>query len=331
MTLLTKYDEKVSTKFGVEPINRSLEELFQKGCIVVDKDCGPTSHKTVEHIKAVLNIEKAGHSGTLDPQVSGVLVVGLEKATRLMEYILMSDKEYVCVMYIHKEVSDDELEEVLEQFRGEIEQIPPIVSAVKRRPRKRMIYSLDVLEKSEDNKYVLFKVRCERGTYIRKLCTDIGEKLGVNAQMVELRRTKAGPKSENDNIISVDKLACLIELYNSQEVQEDDKKKQKVETEIRTYVRPMEELLDEFKPVIVRDSAVYAIANGADLAIPGILKYDDSIEIGDEVKLLTGRGELIAMGTAFLPSKNITKKDKGAAIKTNKVFMEKTYYPNNWF
>lgn len=328
MTLLTKFDEKVSTKFGVEPENRTFEELFDKGCIVVDKDCGPTSHKTVEHIKDILQIEKAGHSGTLDPQVSGVLVVGLGKATRLMEYMLMSDKEYVCVMFIHKPVTNEELDEVLEQFRGQIEQIPPIISAVKRRPRKRMIYSLDVIETEKDNQYVLFKVRCERGTYIRKLCTDIGEKLGVNAQMIELRRTKAGPKSENDNLISADKLKCLIELHKTLE---EDNEKKKIENEIRKFIRPMEELLDEFKPVYVRDSAVYAIANGADLAIPGILQFDDSIEIGDEVKLLTGRGELIAMGTAFLSSKDIEKKKKGAAIKTNKVFMEKTRYPTQWF
>ncbi len=331
MTLLTKYDEKVSTKFGVEPQNRNINELLKKGCIVIDKDCGPTSHKTVEHIKSVLNIEKAGHSGTLDPQVSGVLIVGLDRATRLMEYMLMSDKEYVCVMFVHKPVSTEELNSVLEEFRGEIEQIPPIVSAVKRRARKRTIYSLDVLETEQDNQYVLFKVRCERGTYIRKLCTDIGEKLGVNAQMVELRRTKAGPKDENNNMISADKLACLFEIYRSDEIQKDEEKKIKIETEIKTFIRPMEELLNEFKPVIVRDSAVYAIANGADLAIPGILKFDDSINIGDEIKLLTGRGELIAMGTAFLSSKDISKKNKGAAIKTNKVFMEKTYYPNNWF
>ena len=328
MTMITKCNDPVSKKYGINPHNRTFEELLEKGYIVIDKDCGPTSHKTVEHVKEILNCEKAGHSGTLDPLVSGVLVVGLQKATRLMEYMLKSDKEYVCLVFIHKPVSDKKLNEVINQFIGKIEQLPPIISAVKRQLRTRTIYSIDVLEKKQDNQYVLFKVRCERGTYIRKLCTDIGLKLGVNAQMIELRRIKAGPKSEQNSLISVDTLKCLYELYISEK---DEESKYKIEQELRTFIRPMEELLEEFKAVIVRDSAVYSIANGADLAIPGVLQVDDSIEVGDEVKLLTQKGELIAMGVAYVSSKNILKKDKGAAIKTQKVFIEKDKYPKTWF
>lgn len=328
MVLVTKFNDKLSEKFGVEPHKRELHDLLDKGCIVIDKDCGPTSHKTVENVKHVLQIEKAGHSGTLDPMVSGVLVVGLGRATRLMEYMLKSDKEYICVMFVHKPVTNDELEEVFEQFRGIIEQTPPIISAVKRRPRKRTIYKLEIIETQKDNQYVLFRVRCQHGTYIRKLCTDIGEKLGCNAQMIELRRTKAGPKTEEDNMVGVDKLQSLFDLYNNEK---DESQKLIFEQEIRTYIKPMEELLHDFKQVIVRDSAVYAVANGADLATPGILQADDEIEMGEEIKLMTTKGELIAMGTAFMSGKEMIKKDKGAAIQTSKVFMEKTYYPSNWF
>ena len=326
--MITKFDDEISLKFGVGPENRSFKDLLDKGCIVVDKDCGPTSHKTVENIKHVLKIDKAGHSGTLDPQVSGVLVVGLGRATRLMEYMLKSNKEYVCVMFVHKPVTNQELEDVFEQFRGEIEQVPPIVSAVKRQARKRMIYELEIVEREQDNQYILFRVKCQHGTYIRKLCTDIGLQLGVNAQMVELRRTKAGPKTENDSMISVDKLQSLMDLYqNSKEEQEC----QIFEQELRKYILPMEHLLDDFKYVIVRDSAVNSVSNGSDLGVPGILQVDERIELGEEIALMTGRGELIAMGVAFMSGKDMVKKNKGAAIKTHKVFMDKGYYPKSWF
>lgn len=323
--ILTKKNEK-SSKFGQIPSERTITDLLDKGVIIIDKDAGPTSHQTVDYLKKILKLEKAGHSGTLDPAVTGVLVTGLGRATRLMEYMLKSNKEYVCLMYVHKPITNEQVKDALKKFTGKIMQTPPVVSAVKRQEREREIYYIDLLDTDENNQNILFRVGCQHGTYIRKLCSDMGEYLGVGAQMKELRRTKAGPFKEIDNSIGLDKLRNLYELYQ----EATGKEKETYETELRKYLRPMEEALADFNKVYVRDSAVDSICHGADLAIPGISKLNDGIELGEEIAMMTLKGELIGMGVAYLTSKDVMKKKKGAFIKTNKVFMDVGTYPQQW-
>lgn len=324
--LLIKHNEKPSSKFGKDPKNQNFKSLIQNGYILIDKDSGPTSHQSLNSLKKILNLEKAGHSGTLDPKVTGLLVCGLENATRLMEYMLKSDKEYVCLMYVHKPILKEEILKIFKEFTGKIKQIPPIISAVKREEREREIYSIKLLEIT-NSQNVLFKVKCQHGTYIRKLCTDIGEKLGFGAQMKELRRTKAGGFKEEDNIISLDKLRNLYVLYeNSNNLSE----KQIFEKHLRKYIKPYEELLKDFKKVYVRNSAVSSICCGSDLAIPGVAKLEKNITIGQEVGLFTTRDELIGVGISFLNSEDVIKKNKGAFVKIKKVFMNKETYPKKW-
>jgi len=308
------------------PINRTIDELLSTGVVVVDKDAGPTSHQCTDSFKKILNIEKAGHSGTLDPKVTGVLVIGLDRATRLMEYMLKSNKEYVCLMYVHKPVSDEDLKKALEKFTGKIMQLPPRISAVKRQLREREVYYLDLLDTDKDNQEVLFKIGCQHGTYIRKICSDIGDFLGTKAQMKELRRTKAGPFMEGETMIGLDKLRNLYELYNESE----GKEKYVFEKELRKYLRPMEEALKDFRKVYVKDNAINSICHGADLAIPGLSEFDSDIEMGEEIAMMSLKGELIGMGTAFLDSKDVMKKKKGAFVKTSKVFMDVGVYPDVW-
>ncbi len=134
--------------------------------------------------------------GTLcreDPIVTGVLPVALEDATKVVQAFLHSGKEYICLMLLHDEISDGELSRVLEEFNGEIHQKPPLRASVKRESRKRTIYYLDMIER--DANRVLLRIGCQAGTYIRKLCSDIGDILGVGAHMQELRRTRSGPFS----------------------------------------------------------------------------------------------------------------------------------------
>jgi len=322
--MLVKHKDKFYSKLGKAPLSRTIDELLDKGVIVIDKDSGPTSHQTTDYLKQILNIEKAGHSGTLDPKVTGVLVCGLGRATKLMEYMLLSNKEYVCLMYIHKEITQEQLDDAIKNFTGTIKQIPPVISAVKRQERQRTIYYIELLD--FDGQNALMRVGCERGTYMRKLCSDMGEYLETGGHMKELRRTKAGPFRETDGIISLDKLRNLLDLYKNSENEE----KNKFELELRKHILPMEEIVKEFKKVIVRDSAVSYIAHGADLAIPGVAKLDDGISMGDTVAMMTAQGELIGMGMAFLNSKDVMRKDKGAFVKTNKVFMDPDYYPKRW-
>jgi H/ACA ribonucleoprotein complex subunit 4 len=325
---LVKHDDKISNKFGCNPHERDFNELLNKSVIIVDKDAGPTSHQASDNLKKILKIEKAGHSGTLDPRVTGILLCGTGRATRLMEYMLVSNKEYICLMYVHKPQSEDKIKEVLKKFTGKIKQTPPIISAVKRQERTREIYYNELLDIENEGQNVLFRVGCQHGTYIRKLCTDMGEYLGCGAQMKELRRTKAGPFREEDGIISLDKLRNLYEMYR--DTKNNSQEEKILETQLRQYIKPYEEALKDFKKVYVRDNAVDSIAHGGDLAIPGVAKYSDNIQIGEEIAMLTQKGELIAMGIAYLNSQDVQKKEKGAFIKTHKVFIEPGYYPSRW-
>lgn len=310
------YKDSENSEFGKNPYHRSLEELFSKGFVIVDKHKGSNSHQVADTLKEILPISKSGHSGTLDPQVTGVLLIGMGRATRLMEYMLQSNKEYICLCYFHKSVSDEELKRVFSEFRGDIYQLPPIVSAVKREKRKRSIYELELLDTDEENKYVLFRVSCQHGTYIRKLCTDMGAFLGINAQMIELRRTKAGPLCEKDGIISLDKLRNLYELYIKSEEREI------FEGELKKYIKPMEELVQEFNCIIIRDSSLKSLSHGTNLAIPGVLSYSDSISLNSVVALFTGKGELVAMGRALMSSQEITDNNKGYCVEIEKVFID---------
>ena len=322
---ITKYDDPINDSLGEDPYSRTLTELFENGYINIDKDAGPTSHQVADHLKKLLNNSKTGHSGTLDPQVTGVLLCGLGKATRLMEYMLKSNKEYVCLAFFHKPISKDQILSILKEFTGEIMQMPPVVSAVKRELRPRTIYSNELLDIGEDNQHVLFRVACQHGTYIRKLCTDMGEKLEINCQMKELRRSKAGPIREEDNIIGLDHLRNLLELYNTASMSSPEKKK--LRDELKTYIRPQEELLKEFKSVILRDAAVNPIAHGYKLATPGVLKVENGIIVGEEVVLFNEKGELIAMGEALMTTEDILSHEKGFAVNPKKVFVENNYYP----
>ena len=312
MTLKEKSYEE--SNYGQNPYKRTIEQRLKKGVIIIDKDEGHTSHQQVEFLKKILNIKKAGHSGTLDPNVTGVLPIGLGKATRLMEYMLLSDKEYICSAYFHKPLNKEQIETIFKEFQGEITQTPPIVSSVKRQPRKRKIYSLHLLDTKKDNQYVLFRVRCERGTYIRKLCTDMGEYIGINAQMVELRRTKAGVFREEDNIIGLDKLRNLYELYKEEGIKQ-------YRDELLKYIKPMEEIIDDFNKVIVKDSALQSISHGHDLALPGVISYSENIKKDDTIAVLTQKNELIAMGKSLMDKEEF-EQEKGFCVKIEKVITD---------
>jgi H/ACA ribonucleoprotein complex subunit 4 len=233
--------------------------------------------------------------------------------------MLKSNKEYVCLMYLHSEVEESKIREAFEKFTGKIMQLPPIVSAVKRQEREREIYENRILD-IRDNKYVLFRCKCQHGTYIRKLCSDIAKELGTGGQMIELRRTKAGPFTENDDSIGLDKLRNLYELYKEDE--------SKYEVEIRKYIKPMENLLVDFKKIYVRDSAVYTLSHGFNLAIPGLSKFDKDIEKGEEIAVFTLKGELVAMGTTLMSSYEMIENKNGMCVSIEKVFMELNEYPN---
>jgi H/ACA ribonucleoprotein complex subunit 4 len=313
LKLLVKKEAKTSDKFGKNPGDRTVKELLDTGIININKFSGPTSHQVSAYVKEILKLKKAGHSGTLDPKVTGVLPVAISRATKVLQTFLPAGKEYVCIMHIHKEVSNEQLDAVFKKFIGKIKQLPPLKSAVKRQWRFREIYYLKLLE--QDKQDVLFRVGCEAGTYIRKLVHDIGQDLGCGAHMAQLIRTKAGPFTDKD-MYSLQDLADAFHYYNEGN-----------EKYIMKIVKPIDYSLPHVLRVYVLDTTVDTICHGATLKIPGLSKIQEGIGKDDTVAIFTLKDELIALGTALMCSKDMMRKNRGIAIKTSKVFMPTGTYP----
>ncbi|MDA3836035.1 MAG: RNA-guided pseudouridylation complex pseudouridine synthase subunit Cbf5 [Nanoarchaeota archaeon] len=233
---------------------KSMKELLEFSIININKSRGPTSFQNSEFIKKRLRASKTSHFGTLDPAVTGVIPVGINRACKLAGYFLGEDKTYVGIMRMHDEVPMEKIREAIkENFIGEIIQMPPVKSAVKRQLRPRTIYSFDILEKK--GKDVLFKVACQGGTYIRTLCVDLGKKLGSEAHMLELRRTDAGIFFEDDA------------YYPSNTLYEFDKAVEDHNTGNSTALRRMlipGEVISKIFPVIeIKEKAVRAVFHGS--------------------------------------------------------------------
>ncbi|MBI4152902.1 RNA-guided pseudouridylation complex pseudouridine synthase subunit Cbf5 [Candidatus Woesearchaeota archaeon] len=311
MQVFVKREEETDEKFGKRQQNRSVEELIEFGVINLDKPPGPTSHQVSDYVQRILKIEKAGHGGSLDPNVTGVLPITLERATRLSQVLLKGGKEYVCIMHLHKAVDEAEIRKAINDFIGKITQMPPVKSAVKRVLRERTVYSFEIFE--IEGKDVLFRVSCEAGTYIRKLCFDIGKKLGVGANMAELRRVRAGHFTEED-IVTLQDVKDAFVLW-----------KQGNERFMRHCIKPAERMVEHLPKVWVFDSAVESICHGRDVAIPGVSKLT-LFEKEDAVAVMTLKDELVALGVAGLGSSDVLSKEKGIAVKVNKVFMKEGVY-----
>ena len=305
---------KTDSKFGCSPDKRPVDELINYGVININKPKGPTSHQVSAYTQKILGIKKAGHSGTLDPKVTGVLPIALGKATRIVQTLLPSGKEYVCIMHIHHEVPEDKIKETAAKFVGKIKQLPPIKSAIKRQWRYRKIYYLEIMEiKGQD---VLFRIGCQAGTYIRKICHDWGTELGCGAHMAELIRTKAGPFN-NQEMYTLQDVTDAYWYYQNE----------KTEKFIRKVIKPIEFAISHLPKVWVFDTTVDTICHGAALKVPGISKVESDIQVEDMVAIMTLKDELVAIGTTRMISKEMVKKEKGIAIKINKVFMERSLYP----
>jgi H/ACA ribonucleoprotein complex subunit 4 len=221
-------------------------------------------------------------------------------------------------MKLHSQVPEDRVKNVLAEFQGTIYQRPPVRSSVKRRLRTRTIYYIDFFEMDERN--VLFKVGCEAGTYIRKLCYDVGEVLGCGAHMQELRRTRVGPFVEDKSLVTFHDLSYLFSQWQET----------KDEGMLRKFVYPMEKALELMPKINVRDSAVDALCHGAHLTAPGVLSLDAGIKIGDTVAVFTQKGEAVTMSKAFVSSEKMLNMDHGFVAKTQRVLMPRGLYPKMW-
>jgi H/ACA ribonucleoprotein complex subunit 4 len=242
----------------------------------------------------------------------------LEDSTKAVDGLLTAGKEYVCLMKLHKTMPENIIKTVLQDFTGDIFQKPSIKSAVRRETRVRTIYYNELLEIDDNN--VLFRVGCEAGTYIRKLCHDMGIAMGTGAHMQELRRTKSGPFREDEKMITLQDLQDAYVEW----------KENGNEAPLRKVISPMEFGLSHLPKIVIRDNAVDAICHGAGLAAPGVLFLESGIEIGDVVAVFTLKGEGVALGYAKMKSGDIMRAASGIVVSTDRVFMEEGTYPKGW-
>ncbi len=245
--------------------------------------------------------------------MTGVLVITLGKATRVVEVLLHGGKEYVCLMHLHTPVEESLIRSTIKDYMGKIEQMPPKRSAVKRQLRTRELYYMQILEIQGQD--VLFRVGCEAGTYIRTLCIDLGKKLGSRGHMQELVRSKVCTFTDKE-------WNTLHDLKDAWEAYKEGD-----EREIRKIIYPFERAVAHIPKVWVSDFAVDSIAHGAFLSVPGIVKLESDIEMGDTLALLSLKEELVGISQAKMNSQNMWKQQKGVAVGETKVFIDVGVYP----
>ncbi|KAK2461813.1 hypothetical protein APHAL10511_006276 [Amanita phalloides] len=326
--LLKNYDKLIirSSHFtpipsGCSPLKRDILSYIKSGVINLDKPSNPSSHEVVAWLRRILRVEKTGHSGTLDPKVTGCLIVCIDKATRLVKSQQGAGKEYVCVLRLHNALSSPTaLPRALQTLTGALFQRPPLISAVKRQLRIRTIHQSKLIEFDDKRNLAVFWVSCEAGTYIRTLCVHLGLLLGVGGHMQELRRVRSGAMSEDDDIVSMHDVLDAQWLYDNT----------RDESYLRRVIRPLESLLVGYKRIVVKDSAVNAVCYGAKLMIPGLLRYEADISVNEEVVLMTTKGEAIALAISQMSTVELATCDHGVVAKVKRCIMERDTYPRRW-
>lgn len=316
---LVEVDQDVTDPSYGTPYNqRTPEQLMEYGIIILDKPPGPTSHETVAWVKRIMGLAKVGHSGTLDPQVSGVLPLGLGEATKALGVLLYGPKEYHAICRFHSLPTKAQLASVMREFTGPIYQRPPQRSSVLRRTRTRTIHEMDLIEMKE--RLALMRIVCESGTYIRKLFYDMGEVLGPGATMIELRRTRVSQFDEAGGLVTLHELSDAYAVW----------KESGEGTRLSSVIRPVEEALSELKSVVIRDSAVDALCHGAQLAVPGILQISPGMQRGDAVAVYTQKGEAVALAECRMAEADILDATKGHGFETKRIIMAPGTYPRRW-
>lgn len=293
-----------------------IKDLLECGIIAVDKTQGPSSHQVTAWVKEILGGDvRIGHGGTLDPMVSGVLIIMLGRAVRLAPVILKHRKEYIAVLRLHGDVSEDDVMRAAEEFRGKIYQRPPRRSAVRRQLRIRTIYNIDILDFSQ--RLVLMRVSCEAGTYIRSLCTHMALSMGVGGQMEELRRSRSGSLGIPDTCTLQDLKDAFV---FSQEGKSEALKK---------MILPVERLISEVPVIRIRDSAVEALCCGASLAGVGVLAREN-YRRDALVAITTEKNELVCIGKALVSSEEYKPGDTGLVAAPLAVVMKRGTYEKGW-
>jgi len=240
---------------------KPIQELLEFGIINFDKPSGFTSFDVVNYVKKKLGLRKTSHFGTLDPMVTGVLPIALNRACKLTGFFIGEDKEYEGEMRIHKDISLEKIRaKIKEKFVGKIIQMPPVKSRVKRQLREREIKNFKILKKEGQN--ISFLVECQGGTYIRKLIHDLGQELGIGAHMIKLRRIRAGIFLEKD---------CITKKEFEKSVEEFEKGNEKF---LRDIIIPAEIVSEVYPIVKIKEDNLKQIFTGKPIHKKDLIKIE---------------------------------------------------------
>lgn len=307
---------------GNSPLHRPLKEHLKYGVINLDKPSNPSSHEVVAWVKRILKIEKTGHSGTLDPKVTGCLIICLNRATRLAKSQQGAGKEYVGVLKLHGDFDGGKktIEAAVQKLTGACFQKPPAISAVKKQLRIRTIYEMKLVDMDFETNTAVLWCSVEAGTYVRTLCEHMGLLVGTGGQMDELRRVRSGIMDESKYLYTMHDLLDAQHLYENK----------KDESYLRRVIKPLELLLVNYPRIIIKDSCVNSICYGAKLLVPGILRYSSKLEVNKECVIMTTKGEAVAVGVVLMTSPEIFTCEHGVAAKIKRVIMDRDTYPRRW-
>ncbi len=292
------------------------ERLARGAFVLVDKPRGPSSHQVTAWARDLLGVRTAGHAGTLDPNVSGVLWIGLDRALRLVPLVLRFPKTYVSVVVLQGSASRKEIDRVIAEFTGPIFQTPPVRSAVKRERRVRTIHRFELLE--VEGPRLLVRVVADSGTYVRTLAVDLGDALGVGGHLEELRRTATGPFGED----RARPLAAFADARAAAAAGDPGP--------LLELLHPAEEVWREFPRLTLKDAAASAVAHGAPLAPGGVSAASGTFARGEPVVLVSRGGELVATGVALRASDDHRDGPDGWLVGSTKVFADPARFPPLW-
>ena len=292
------------------------DRLTAGAFLLVDKPRGPSSHQATAWVRDLLGVSQAGHAGTLDPNVSGLLWVGVGPALKLIPLVLEFPKRYVGVVAFHAPVTAAALAARIEEFTGPIYQLPPVRSAVKRERRVRTIHRLERVEGTKQ--LAILDVTADSGTYVRTLAVDLGEALGVGGHLEELRRVGTGPFLESQSV-SLTTLSDAVAAARTGEP-----------AALRSLLHPLDEVWREFPVLRLKDAAASAVVHGANLAAGGILSVSRNFAADAYVILTSAPGELLGFGTALLGSKEIAGSRKGWVVRLERVLADAERFPPRW-
>ena len=302
---------------GAYPDQKTIEQRLESGFFLLDKGAGPTSHQVAAWVRDMLGLPRLGHGGTLDPFATGVLPLMSGKAMRLTKQILEHDKTYIAVFQFKNEIEQDALNAVMEQLTGRIYNVPPEISAVRVQVRTRKVHDFTLLDQSA--KRIVARIRCEAGTYIRTMARDMGLFLDQPVELKELRREDSG-RFTLDDCVQLHDIADAIWLWK--ECNEGEA--------LLRMLHPTEKLLAGLPRIVVKDSAVAALAHGAPLLRPGIVSIPSNLSSGQNVLVTSLKGEAVCFVKVNCDSESITNMEKGEIARPSAVLMNDDVYPRRW-